>query len=127
MTLTATVEISCSLTNPQVEQIMDSAAIGIHYWASEAEIIDLSLEGDTTGGCILSVIPQEDTQVYRVDKAALENAIYQAISRPELPGLSGAARGDLLSCLLASEPEEIDPGTANELVQIACFSEVIYG
>lgn len=125
MTLTATVELSCSLTNSQAEEILDSAAIGINYWVTEADIVEAS-EGDSTV-TRLEVIPYEGAETYSVNKSALENAICHAVNRPSLPGLSGISRADLISCLIAKAPEEIEPDTANELIQIACFNEVIYG
>ena len=125
MTLTATVELSCSLTNSQAEEILDSAAIGINYWASEADIVEVS-EDDSTA-TRLEVTPWGEAKAYSVNKAALENAICHAVSRPNLPGLSGISRADLISCLISKAPEEIEPDTANELIQIACFNEVIYG
>lgn len=126
-TATITMQFNCELNDDQFEAIVDSAAIGINYWAKHAEIVDTADEDLSDAIAALAVKSWDEDHLHVIDRQAIENAIVHALNRPELPGFSGDARKDLIKCLINQEPDEIDCDTANQLVQIACFNEVIYG
>lgn len=121
-TATVTLNFTIDLDDDQLESILDSSSLGINYWTEEADIVS---EEDELPYLRIKAAGEEDIDY--VSKENLETAIVKVLERSATPGFSGDARNDLIDCLHNDCIDAIDPDTANQLVQIACYGEVIYG
>lgn len=125
-TATVTLNFNCELDDEQLETILETAAWGIGYWTKYAEIIDTADEDSPDAAAALILKTWDEDHLHIIDRFAVQNAIIHALNRAELPGFSGAAREDLTKAIINEEPDNIDAETANQLIQIACFNEVLY-
>lgn len=121
-TATVTLNFTIKLDDDQLDTILDSASHGISYWAEEADIVS---EEDESPYLQIRAVGEEDIDY--ASKEGLENAIVKVLEKSATPGFGGDARNDLIACLHNDCIDEIDSDTANQLVQIACYGEVIYG
>lgn len=121
-TATVTLNFTIELDDDQLEAILDSASQGINYWAEEADIVS---EEDESPYLQIRAAGEEDIDY--ASKENLETAIVKVLERSATPGFGGDARNDLINCLQNDCIDAIDPDTANQLVQIACYGEVVYG
>lgn len=121
-TATVTLNFTIDLDDDQLEAILDSASQGINYWAEEAEIV---AEEDESP--YLRIRAAGEEAIDYASKENLETAIVKVLERSATPGFGGDARNDLVDCLHNDCIDAIDSDTANQLVQIACYGEVIYG
>lgn len=112
--MTHTVEIKITITDKQIEEIMNSALVGCTYWADDAEIVvaegkkkpDLYVSEGITHGYAISIHDAEE------DK-------WMTMGLQEfLKALSKTPTFDY---------QDYDQEDAEQLLQTALFGEAIYG
>jgi hypothetical protein len=112
-------ELQFSISNEAFDEIAESAA-AIAVWPE-----DFSIELDDDDETVLAKIDQGDDS-YVINAQRVEDAAIRVISQACNTGFSADARLDLIECIEDGEIEAIDAETADQLVQVTCFGEVIY-
>jgi hypothetical protein len=113
-----------TVTQEDIDDIMDSALSGITYWCNMAEVVgdylgEYASEQISRGGTLLLHDAEED-EVYDLDLNHLLNGIKQAYEGNYFADYNWCDGKTVNPC-------QIDAEVADVIVQLALFDEVVYG
>lgn len=116
------IETTFTLDPELFEDILDIAGYGIGYWVESASIELISDDSDE----IIYRIKEQDGDEFILTRNDLEATIFKIVSDPTIE-INRSLRNDLtLLCIGRDEDIDIDTADADQLIQIACFNEIIY-
>lgn len=122
-TATVSIQLEYSINDESFEGILDTAALACN-WA-EIEVQFRDEDGDDLVAHIVNIV-EPDKGEYFFGPQVLEVVIKRILEKEVT--VSGIVYTDILSCITGEdELDAIEPDTANVLLQIACYNEVIYG
>lgn len=123
MMVTARIKVDCAIEPDVFEEFCEIAATGGHYWLREA---DIEIDEDTD---VLSFVLQadSDTEPVILHQADIERALGKLLTDHEQCKVSSDLAEEVAGLIMSDCFLDIDPGDAEKILQIAAFSEVIYG
>lgn len=120
-TVTIVTQLEYSVNDEQFDGIVEAAKMVAQAWA------ELSIEETEDEKLFARVIVEpgsDDAEEYILFQNQIEQAIKQILEKSVR--VSGLIYDDILSAIIDEEPDLIDAVSADAIIQIACFKEIIY-
>lgn len=111
-------------TDEQAQEVIDSAAYGMTYWARSAEPEDWAGGGDLVFYETSDYEDEEDV-LHRVTYAQIKRAFYKV--HRGFVRTSSDLHDQFNEAVREGEPGLIDSACADIVVQVAIYGEVVYG
>ena len=116
-----TLQLDFNLDNEFFEGILDAAGFAIGYWAESASIQLIDEDGDE----IIYRVSERDGEEFLITKNAIEITICDIVSG-KFADVNSVLKNDLVLLCLGDDDVDIDAVAADQLIQLACFGEVVY-
>jgi hypothetical protein len=110
--------MNVEVTHEMIEDIIEGAGYGIHYWATKAVVDEDAQTYTITDG--------EDGKVYVVHYSDITKAIQSLLDR-EVAIRSDIVDAIALDLMNYEDAHRMDSEVYDVIIQVACFGEVIYG
>ena len=119
-----TKEYEFNLDQESFEYILNTAQLVIHYWSKDSSIELVDEDSDI----ITFVVVDEDNVKHVILKEHLEKVICDVVSRVSRNNIVNAdIYDDIVTCIEDDDIGAIDATTADTLIQLSCFGDIIYG
>lgn len=121
-TATIVTQLEYSVDDEQFDAIIESAKAVAEIWA------ELSIE-ETDDEKLFARVVVEPGSADAEERILFQGEIEQAIKLilEKSVRVSGLIYDDILSAIIDEEPDLVDAVSADAIIQIACFNEIIYG
>lgn len=116
--MTHVIRMNVELSIEAIEDIIEGAGYGIHYWATKAVVDDEAQTYEVTDG--------ETGKSYLLHYQDINKAIQSLLDR-EVAIRSDIVDAIALDLMNYEDAHRMDSEAYDVIIQVACFGEVIYG